>query len=142
MQTRGHRETGMTLIEIMMVVVIIGILTAVLVPTLINRGDEARITAQKVQLRGIGNALIMYKMHNGRYPSTDQGLQALVTKPGGTPEPRNWGPNPYLPKYPVDQWGNEFVYVGESSKFELLSLGADGTDGGEGEDADISYADL
>jgi general secretion pathway protein G len=84
----------------------------------------------------------MYKLHNGRYPSTDQGLQALVTRPSGSPEPRNWGPTPYLSKYPLDQWGNEFLYIGEGSRFELVSMGADGTDGGEGGDADISYADL
>ncbi|MCY3841552.1 MAG: type II secretion system major pseudopilin GspG [Gammaproteobacteria bacterium] len=137
-----RNETGMTLIEIMMVVAILGILIAVVVPNLIGHDQEARRMAQKADIRSIGQTLDIYHMQNGHYPSTDQGLQALVTKPAGHPEPKSWGPTPYLRKYPLDQWDNEYVYVEEGHTFELMSLGADGVEGGEDYDADIRYADL
>lgn len=137
-----HRQTGMTLIEIMMVVVIIGILVAVIVPNVIGYDDDARIAAQRMEIRTIGQALEMYRLHNGAYPSTDQGLEALVEKPSGFPEPRSWGPEPYLRKYPLDQWDNEYVYIAERRTYQLVSLGADGVEGGEGVDADISSADI
>ena len=137
-----HRQTGMTLIEIMMVVVIIGILVAVIVPNVIGYDDDARIAAQRMEIRTIGNALDMYRLDNGQYPSTDQGLEALVSKPSGFPEPRNWGPDPYLRKYPMDQWDNEYVYINEGRTYQLMSLGADGAEGGEGVDADIRSADI
>ena len=137
-----RRQDGMTLIEIMMVVVIIGILVAVIVPNVIGYDDEARITAQQVELRTIGNALDMYRLQVGRYPTTDQGLDALVQRPAGLPEGRNWGPEPYLRKYPLDQWDNEYVYVSEGRAFELKSLGADGAEGGEGVDGDLSFQDI
>ena len=136
------RDSGMTLIEIMMVVAILGILIAVVVPTLIGRDQDARLTAQKADIRSIGQALDIYHMQNGHYPTTEQGLEALVTKPTGLPEPKSWGPAPYLRKYPVDQWGNEYVYVVDGHVFELMSLGADGVEGGEDYDADIRHADL
>lgn len=139
---RAPRESGMTLIEIMMVVAILGILIAVVVPNLIGQDQDARRTAQKADIRTIGQALDIYHMQNGHYPSTDQGLQALVAKPTGHPEPKAWGPAPYLRRYPMDQWGNEYVYVEEGHTFELMSLGADGVEGGEDFDADIRYADL
>ena len=137
-----HRQTGMTLIEIMMVVVIIGILVAVIVPNVIGYDDDARVAAQQMEIRTIGQALEMYRLHNGHYPSTDQGLEALVSKPSGFPEPRNWGPEPYLRKYPQDQWDNDYVYIAEGRSYRLVSLGADGAEGGEGVDADISSADI
>ena len=137
---RGQR--GMTLIEIMMVVVIIGILVAVIVPNVIGYDDEARVTAQQVEIRTIGNALDMYRLQNGHYPSTDQGLEALIEKPSGMPEPKSWGPDPYLRKYPLDQWDNEYVYVSQGRSYELKSLGADGAEGGEGVDADLSSRDI
>ncbi len=137
-----HDERGMTLIEIMMVVAILGILIAVVVPTLIGQDQEARQTAQRADIRSIGQTLEIYHMQNAHYPSTEQGLEALVTKPTGHPEPRSWGPVPYLRKYPLDQWGNEYVYIADGNTFELMSLGADGAEGGEGYDADIGYADL
>lgn len=137
-----QRQTGMTLIEIMMVVVIIGILVAVIVPNVIGYDDDARMAAQQMEIRTIGNALDMYRLDNGSYPSTDQGLEALVSKPSGFPEPRNWGPEPYLRKHPLDQWDNEYVYIGEGRSYRLVSLGADGAEGGEGVDADISSADI
>ena len=140
--SRMHRQTGMTLIEIMMVVVIIGILVAVIVPNVIGYDDDARIAAQRMEIRTVGQALEMYRLHNGAYPSTDQGLEALVEKPSGFPEPRSWGPEPYLRKYPLDQWDNEYVYIAEGRTYQLVSLGADGAEGGEGVDADISSADI
>ena len=139
---RPSRATGMTLIEIMMVVVIIGILVAVIVPNVIGYDDDARIAAQRLELRAIGNALDMYRLDNGQYPSTAQGLEALVARPSGFPEPRNWGPEPYLRKYPVDQWDNEYVYTNEGRSYTLVSFGADGSEGGEGVNADIGAADL
>ena len=145
MQSTCHasrRPVGFTLIEIMMVVVIIGIVVAILVPNLIGQDDKARIQAEQAQLRGIAQALELYKMDNRRYPSTEQGLDALVQKPSGFPEPKGWGPEPYLRKYPLDQWENEYVYSSNGRNFELKSLGADGTDGGEDVDADISYAEI
>lgn len=137
-----RRQTGMTLIEIMMVVVIIGILVAVIVPNVIGYDDDARVAAQQMEIRTIGNALDMYRLDNGNYPSTDQSLEALVSKPSGFPEPRNWGPEPYLRKYPLDQWDNEYLYINEGRSYRLVSLGADGAEGGEGVDADISSADI
>ena len=139
---RVQRQLGMTLIEIMMVVVIIGILVAVIVPNVIGIDDDARMAAARMEIRTIGNALDMYRLKNGQYPSTDQGLEALVSKPSGFPEPRNWGPDPYLRKYPVDQWENEYFYVNDGRSYELKSLGADGAEGGDGVNADISSADL
>ena len=137
-----QRHIGMTLIEIMMVVVIIGILVAVIVPNVIGYDDDARMAAQQMEIRTIGQALEMYRLDNGSYPSTDQGLDALVSKPSGFPEPRKWGPDPYLRKYPLDQWDNDYVYISEGRSYRLVSLGADGAEGGEGVDADISSADI
>ena len=138
--SRGER--GMTLIEIMMVVAILGILIAVVVPALIGHDDVARQTAQKADIRSIGQALDIYHLQNGHYPSTEQGLEALVERPIGHPEPKSWGPTPYLRRYPLDQWSNDYVYIKEGHTFELMSLGADGVEGGEDYDADIRYADL
>ena len=135
-------QEGMTLIEIMMVVAILGILLALVVPAVIGQDQEARLTAQRADLRSIGQALEIYHMQNSHYPATNQGLEALVTKPIGHPEPRSWGPTPYLRKTPVDVWGNEYVYLAEGHTFELMSLGADGVEGGEEYDADIRHADL
>lgn len=137
-----RRMRGFTLIEIMMVVIIIGILLAVVVPNVIGVDDRARIEAEKASLRGIAQALELYKLDNRRYPSTEQGLEALVSAPSGFPEAKNWGPDPYLRKVPLDQWDNEYFYLSEGRSFELRSLGADGAEGGEETDADISYADI
>lgn len=138
----AKRERGLTLIEIMVVVIIIGILVSVIAPNVMGRPDTARREVTRSDLLAIGNALDMYRLDNGAYPSTDQGLDALIDKPSGFPEPRNWGPDPYLKKLPVDQWGNEFVYTSDGGSFELMSLAADGEEGGEDEAADLAYADL
>ena len=138
----GSAQRGFTLIEIMMVVVIIGILVAVIVPNVIGVDDDARLQAEHASLRGIAQALELYKLDNRSYPSTDQGLAALVEKPSGYPDARNWGPAPYLRRYPLDQWENEYVYINDGRTYELKSLGADGEEGGEDVDADISYTDI
>jgi general secretion pathway protein G len=133
------RTGGFTLIEIMMVVVIIGILAALIIPNVVGRDDQARVTAAKSDLNGIANALNMYKLDNFHYPSTDQGLEALVTQPSGFPEAKNWNPNGYLKKAPGDPWGTPYVYIATSDGFELYSLGSDGVEGGERYSADIHY---
>ena len=102
---------GFTLIEIMVVVVIIGLLATLIVPNVIGQGDAARVTAAQIDIRAIGNALDLYRLNNSHYPSTEQGLEALVNKPAGFPEPRSWGPEPYIKKLPTDPWGTEFVYI-------------------------------
>ena len=133
---------GFTLIEIMVVVVIIGLLATLIVPNVIGQGDAARVTAAQIDIRAIGNALDLYRLNNSHYPSTEQGLEALVNKPAGFPEPRSWGPEPYLKKLPTDPWGTEFVYINNGFNYELYSFGADGQEGGENLMADIFYRDL
>ena len=137
-----HNERGFTLIEILVVVVIIGILGAVIVPNLLGRPDQARITAAESDLRSLANALDMYRLDNFNYPSSDQGLEALVSKPSGFPEPKNYNPDGYIKKLPIDPWGSPYVYERTESGFNLLSLGADGVEGGEELNADIRYEDL
>ncbi|WP_323844158.1 type II secretion system major pseudopilin GspG [Microbulbifer magnicolonia] len=138
-----RKSGGFTLIEIMVVIVILGVLGALVVPNVLGRTGEARMKAAVVDLRAIETALDMYRMDNFVYPSSDQGLQALVAKPSGFPEAKNWV-EPYLKKAPKDPWGNEYQYIspGSSGPYDLFSLGADGKPGGEGEAADIIVADL
>ncbi len=136
------RNAGFTLIEILIVVVILGILGAVIVPNLMSRPDQARITAAQNDLRTLAASLDLYRLDNFQYPSTEQGLEALVTKPSGFPEPKNYNPDGYIDKLRVDPWGSEYVYERDGSSFTLMSLGADGVEGGEEGDADIRYADL
>ncbi len=133
---------GFTLIEILIVVVIIGILGAVIVPNLLSRPDQARITAAQGDVRSLANALDIYRLDNYQYPSTDQGLEALVTIPTGFPEPKNYNVDGYLQKLKTDPWGSPYVYERDGSNFLLYSLGADGAEGGEGLNEDIRYADL
>ena len=111
---------------------------------ILGRGDEARVTVTKTQLKEISNALDLYKLDNYSYPSTEQGLQALVSKPSGFPEPKNWNPNGYMKALPIDSWGNNYQYVspGVNGPFDLYSFGADGKEGGEGLNADIGNWDL
>lgn len=136
------RIRGLTLIEIMVVVVIIGILGALIVPNVIGRADQARRTAVENDLRSIGATLDLYRLDNTQYPSTAQGLQALVAKPSGYPEPRNYNPEGYTRKLPTDPWGNPYVYAAGEGGFELYSLGADGAEGGEGANADVRFDEL
>jgi len=132
-----RKQGGFTLIELMVVVVILAVLAAFVVPKLMDRPDEARLVKAKQDISSIGAALQLYKLDNYNYPSTDQGLEALVTQPSGDPEPKNW--KPLLDKLPMDPWGNPYLYLspGEHGDFDLFTYGADGRDGGEGVNATI-----
>ncbi|MBC8129402.1 MAG: type II secretion system major pseudopilin GspG [Rhizobiaceae bacterium] len=136
-------ESGVTLIEMMIVLVIIAIVAAVVVPNVIGRPDEARLTVARTDLKSIGSALELYRLDNRQYPTTRQGLDALVEKPTQSPQPVNWSEGGYLTQAPVDPWGQPYVYrsPGESAGFDLMSYGADGQAGGEGLNADISNRD-
>jgi len=136
---RDRRASGFTLIEILVVVVIIGILGAVIVPNLLSRPDQARATAAQTDLRQLASALDIYRLDNFHYPSTEQGLEALVSRPAGFPEPKNWNPDGYVKMLPEDPWGSPYVYEQQGSDFTLFSLGADGNEGGEGLNADITF---
>lgn len=137
--SRRRGDCGVTLIEMMVVLVIIGIVAALVVPNVIGRPDEARAAVAGADMRTVAASLEIYRLDNRAYPTTSQGLQALVTKPTDAPEPANWAEDGYLPSLPVDPWGNPFIYrsPGESDPYELTSLGADGKPGGEGVDADV-----
>jgi general secretion pathway protein G len=130
------------MIELMVVIVILGILAAIVAPKLVGRTDEARITKARVDIANLETALKLYKLDNGVYPSTEQGLQALVETPETGTAPRNWREGGYLEKnrVPKDPWGNEFVYLspGVNGEFDLSSYGTDGLSGGEGINADIN----
>ncbi|MFK0089236.1 type II secretion system major pseudopilin GspG [Pseudomonas sp. NPDC090755] len=139
------QQRGFTLIEIMVVVVILGVLAALVVPQIMNRPDQAKVTAARSDIQAISMALDIYKLDNHGYPSTQQGLDALVSKPSGTPLARSWNPGGYLKRLPVDPWGNAYQFIvpgGEGSAYELFSFGADGRAGGEGLNADIGNWDL
>ena len=133
------RSKGFTLIELMVVLVILGVLAAMIAPKIMDRPDEARIIAAKADIATLVQALKLYRLDNIRYPSTEQGLQSLVSKPAIDPIPNNWKSGGYLEKLPKDPWGNAYVYLnpGRHSDIDVISLGADGQDGGEGKDADI-----
>jgi general secretion pathway protein G len=136
------RAGGFSLIEILVVVVIMGILGAIIVPNLLGRPDQARVAAAESDLRALSNALDMYRLDNFNYPSTDQGLEALVTKPSGFPEPKNYNPDGYVKNIPIDPWGTPYAYERTEQGYNLLSFGADGVEGGEELNADIRYEDL
>ncbi|MFY9941201.1 MAG: type II secretion system major pseudopilin GspG [Desulfobacterales bacterium] len=139
---RTLNPKGFTMIELMVVIVILGILAAIIAPKLVGRTDEARITKAKVDITNLETALKLYKLDNGVYPGTEQGLQALVEAPETGTAPRNWREGGYLEKnrVPKDPWGNEFVYLspGVYGDFDLSSYGTDGLAGGEGINADIN----
>jgi general secretion pathway protein G len=140
---RRHLARGFTLVEIMVVVVIIGILGALVVPKLMGRTGESRVTATKVDISTLMQALKLYKLDNQRYPTTEQGLQALVAKPTAGPAASGWKAGGYVEKLPKDPWGNPYQYLapGLHGEVDLFSLGADGQPGGAGEDADIGSWD-
>ena len=139
-----RNQRGFTLIEIMVVVVIMGIMAALVVPKLMGRADDARITAARQDISTIIQALKLYKLDNQHYPTTEQGLQALVSKPTGGPAANNWKTGGYLDKLPKDPWGNpyQFLSPGIKGEIDVFSLGADGQPGGVGNDADIGSWDL
>lgn len=139
-------QKGFTLIEIMVVIIIMSILATLVVPRLIKRPDEARVTEAKIQIKNLETALKLFKMDNGFYPSTEQGLQALITPPSTGLIPENYRPGGYLEKKGIssDPWGNEYIYVspGEQGEYDIISYGADGEAGGEKYNADIINWDL
>jgi general secretion pathway protein G len=137
-------ERGFTFIEIMVVVAILAILAALVIPRIMGRTDDAKRTAAKVQIRNIEGALQLYKLDNGVYPSTEQGLKALVEKPSVGVIPKKWKLGGYLPKLPEDSWQNPYKYLSPSQKgdYEIISLGTDGEVGGEGINADITNWNL
>lgn len=143
-QFKKAQKSGFTLLELMVVSMILGLLVALVAPNILSRSDDAKIAVTKTQLRNIASALDLYKLDNGSYPSTAQGLQALQARPSGYPEARNWKDGGYLPSLPKDPWGNAYLYISPSARggYDLLSLGSDGRDGGEKDAADISLRDL
>ena len=140
-QASARNQRGFTLIEVMIVVAILGVLATLVVVNIGGAQDTANINATKSNLQAVSQALYLFKLDNYRYPTTDQGLEALVDKPDNA---RNWPDGGYLKKMPKDGWENEFVYIspGTDGPYDLFSLGADGVEGGEGPSADISINDL
>lgn len=131
---------GFTLMELMIVVVILGILAGVIVPQFMDEPHKARVVKAKLQIENISTALQKYYIDNGYYPSTEQGLKALVQKPAIGRVPKNYPKNGYMKKIPADPWGFEYIYIspGEHGPFDLTSYGADGAEGGDGNDADVN----
>ena len=138
MKTR-FSQNGFTLLEVMVVVVILGILAVLVVPKIISRPDEARVLAARQDVATVMQALKLYRLDNQRYPSTEQGLQALASKPASAPIPSNWKSGGYLERLPNDPWGKPLQYLnpGTHGEIDVYSFGADGSPGGEGNDADI-----
>lgn len=134
---RIRTSRGFTLIELMVVLVIIGVLAALIVPNVLDRADDARLAAAKTDIANLNQALKLYKLDNQRFPSAEQGLQALVAKPTTGLIPSNW--RPYIDKLPNDAWGRPYLYInpGLKGEIDIMSLGSDGLPGGEGKDSDI-----
>jgi general secretion pathway protein G len=131
-------KKGFTLVELMIVVVILGILATIVVPRFLGREEEARRTAAKVQIKNFESALAMFKLDNGFYPATEQGLMALVEEPTTGRIPPNW--KQCLPRIPKDLWGNDYVYICpgmDGRDYDIISFGQDGEEGGEGRNGDI-----
>lgn len=133
------RARGFTLIEILVVVSILAILGALVVPKIMDRPNEARRVAAQQDIATLIAALKLYKLDNGRFPTSEQGLKALLEKPAAEPIPANWKPGGYLEKAPKDPWGHDYLYLnpGLKGEIDVMSYGADGQQGGEGNDADI-----
>ena len=134
---RSKPVRGFTLIELMVVLVIIGVLAALIVPNVLERADEARVTAARTDVNNLVQSLKLYKLDNQRYPTAEQGLEALVRKPATSPVPANW--KPYIDKLPADPWGRPYQYLnpGVKGEIDVFSFGADGQPGGEGKNADV-----
>jgi general secretion pathway protein G len=134
-------QKGFTLIEIMVVLAILAGLVAMVAPNIIGEAGAARVKTAKAEMANISQALDMYKLDNFTYPSTSQGIEALVSKPSGSPEPKNYKSGGYMKKLPVDPWGNPYMYFSSKGDYEIVSYGADGEEGGEDDAADISNKD-
>ncbi|MGF1762484.1 type II secretion system major pseudopilin GspG [Aliivibrio kagoshimensis] len=136
---RSSKQSGFTLLEVMVVIVILGILATLVVPNLLGNKEKADQQKAVTDIVALESALDNYKLENSRYPSTDQGLEALVSKPSIAPEPRNYPEGGYIKRMPKDSWGNEYQYLspGENGRIDIFTFGADGQEGGEGIDADI-----
>jgi len=134
---KRRAQAGFTLIELMVVLVIIGVLAALIVPNVLDRADDARATAARTDVNNLMQALKLYRLDNQRFPSSDQGLQALISKPTSGAIPPNW--KPYLDKLPNDPWGRPYQYLnpGVKGEIDIMSFGADGQPGGEGKNADV-----
>ncbi|WLD56651.1 type II secretion system major pseudopilin GspG [Salinispirillum sp. LH 10-3-1] len=141
MKKLKSNQSGFTLIELMIVLVIIAVLTGLVAQNFIGRDHDARVQAARADFNSIQNALEIYRLDNQSLPSTEQGLDALMSQPAGSPPARNWR-GPYLRSQPKDPWGNPYVYVNHgSNRIEIISYGADGQPGGTGDDADLSSLD-
>lgn len=136
---RNQRTAGFSLVEILVVLVIMGLLISIVAPTVLNRADEARIEKSRADFKAIETALKIYRLDNYVYPTTEQGLEALVEPSSLEPEPRNFKEGGYLSEVPVDPWGRPYLYLspGEHGEVDIYTLGADGLSGGEGQNADI-----
>jgi len=136
---RLPRFAGFTLIEVMVVIAILAILAALIVPKVMSRPDEARVVAAKQDIAALMQALKLYRLDSKRYPTTEQGLQALVARPSQAPVPENWKAGGYVEKLPLDPWGKPYQYLnpGLHGEIDVFSYGADGVPGGEGFDADV-----
>lgn len=136
-----NRQQGFTLLEIMVVIVILGMLVALVAPNVLQNQDKAMVEKARADIALLEQALDMYKLDNYRYPSTDQGLEALVKRPEIAPLPERYNSNGYIKRLPADPWGNAYQYLqpGQTGAFDIYSLGADGTLGGDGLAADISH---
>ncbi|MBI1362761.1 MAG: type II secretion system protein GspG [Proteobacteria bacterium] len=137
---QSPKNAGFTLMELLVVVVILGVLATFVAPKFFSQPEKARRTTAELQVKKIAEALEMYKLDNRKYPTTDQGLKALVEKPTSGPEAENWQKGGYMPNMPKDPWGNDYVYLqpGVHGDFDIISYGADGKKGGTDENADVT----
>lgn len=138
-----NNKSGFSLIELMVVLLILGLLIGIVGPRLIGQGDKARVDTARIQIESIGSALKMYKLDNATYPTTEQGLDALVNMPQSGNPPKHWRKGGYMEKIPKDPWGNDYVYMfpGAHKDFDLFSYGADGVSGGEDFNSDVTNWD-
>jgi general secretion pathway protein G len=139
--TNKKKQQGFTIMEVMIAIAIGVTIIGILVPTILSNAKKSSVSNTQIAMQSTVGLLEQYKLENGAYPSTNQGLQALVSKPSGQPEPRNWRA-PYTQQIPKDAWNNEFGYFNERGKVEIISYGADGFEGGSDYDADISSLEM